>query len=78
VEQKKPKPNDVLAKHKAQIPEGLWKERPEFKINQGDEESPELRTNLNRSSATKKPKKQYQKEMQMKWKVKYNFGKDKK
>jgi hypothetical protein len=67
VEQKKTQnPNDVLAKHKAQIPakEGA-KERPEFKAKPRDEERrPEVTKTSKSSSATKTFKNNTQKEMQ--------------
>jgi hypothetical protein len=49
-----PKPTDVLAKHKAQIPakEGS-KDRPEFKASQKDEEKLEV-TNLRKTKAATK------------------------
>jgi hypothetical protein len=77
-------PNDVLAKHKAQIPvkEGA-SERPEFKAKPRDQEKSRGDQSPSKSSsATKKPfKKQYPKgntKVQVVEKVKYNFGKDKK
>jgi hypothetical protein len=59
VEQKKTKkPNDVLAKHKAQIPaKKLRKKRPEFKAKPRDEKKSRGDQDLQISSATKKPSK---------------------
>jgi hypothetical protein len=73
-------PNDVLAKHKAQIPakEGA-KERPEFKAKPRDEEK--SRGDQSPSKSKSATKKQYPKgnaKVQVVEKVKYNFGKDKK
>jgi hypothetical protein len=76
-------PNDVLAKHKAQIPvkEGA-SERPEFKAKAKDEE----KSRGDESPSKKKPvakkpsKKQFPKgndKIQVVEKVKYNFGKNK-
>jgi hypothetical protein len=77
-------PNDVLAKHKAQIPakEGS-KDRPEFKAKPKDhEKSRGDEAPSKTKSATKKPsKKDYPKgnsKTQVVEKVKYNFGKNKK
>jgi hypothetical protein len=77
-------PNDVLAKHKAQIPakEGS-KDRPEFKAKPKDEEKSRGDAAPSKTkSATKKPsKKDYPKgnsKTQVVEKVKYNFGKNKK
>ena len=77
-------PNDVLAKHKAQIPakEGA-KDRPEFKAKPKDEEKSRGDEAPSKSKATaKKPfKKQFSKgtpKIQVVEKVKYNFGKNKK
>jgi hypothetical protein len=77
-------PNDVLAKHKAQIPvkEGA-SERAEFKAKPRDEEKSRGDQSPSKSKpAAKKPsKKQYPKgnsKVQVVEKVKYNFGKDKK
>jgi hypothetical protein len=77
-------PNDVLAKHKAQIPakEG-YKERPEFKAKPRDEEKSRGDEAPSKSKpAAKKPsKKEYPKgnsKVQVVEKVKYNFGKNKK
>jgi len=77
-------PNDVLAKHKAQIPtkDGA-KERPEFKAKPRDEE----RSRGDEAPSNKKPaaknksKKQYPKgntKVQVVEKVKFNFGKNSK
>jgi hypothetical protein len=57
VEQKKTKkPNDVLAKHKAQTAKEGAKERPEFKAKPRDEEK-SRGDQRPPSSATKNPKK---------------------
>jgi hypothetical protein len=75
-------PNDVLAKHKAQIPvkEGA-SERAEFKAKPKDEERSRGDESPSKS-ATKKPfKKQFSKgtpKIQVVEKVKFNFGKNKK
>ncbi|MFV5686834.1 DUF1456 family protein [Flavobacterium sp. GB2R13] len=77
-------PNDVLAKHKAQIPakEGA-KDRPEFKAKPRDEEKSRGDEAPSKSKpAAKKPfKKQFSKgapKVQIVEKVKFNFGKNKK
>lgn len=77
-------PNDVLAKHKAQIPakEGS-KDRPEFKAKPRDEEKSRGDEAPSKSKpAAKKPfKKQFTKgtpKVQVVEKVKFNFGKNKK
>lgn len=77
-------PNDVLAKHKAQIPtkEGS-KDRPEFKAKPKDSERLRGDESPSKSKTTaKKPsKKQFPKgndKPQVVEKVKYNFGKNKK
>ena len=77
-------PNDVLAKHKAQIPakEGA-SERAEFKSNPRDEEKSRGDEAPSKSKpAAKKPfKKQFSKgtpKVQVVEKVKFNFGKNKK
>jgi hypothetical protein len=77
-------PNDVLAKHKAQIPvkEGL-KDRAEFKPKAKDAERSRGDESPSKSKpAAKRPaKKQYPKgndKIQVVEKVKFNFGKDKK
>ncbi|PRZ23900.1 uncharacterized protein DUF1456 [Flavobacterium granuli] len=77
-------PNDVLAKHKAQIPaKQSAKERPEFKAKPRDEEKSRGDEAPSKSKpAAKKPsKKQYPKgnsKVQVVEKVKFNFGKNKK
>ena len=77
-------PNDVLAKHKAQIPaKQSAKERPEFKAKPRDEERSRGDEAPSKSKpAAKKPsKKQYPKgnsKVQVVEKVKFNFGKNKK
>ncbi|MDI1305248.1 MAG: DUF1456 family protein [bacterium] len=73
-------PNDVLAKHKAQIP---VKERAEFKAKPRDEEKSRGDESPSKSKpAAKKPfKKQFSKgnpKIQVVEKVKFNFGKNKK
>jgi hypothetical protein len=83
VEQKKTKkPNDVLAKHKAQIQqEKLRKKDLNLKLNQGTKRKSRGDQDLQISSATKKPSKTIPKrkcKVQVVEKVKYNFGKDKK
>lgn len=77
-------PNDVLAKHKAQIPkkEGS-KDRPEFKAKPKDIEKERGDQSPSKSSSsTKKPsKKQFPKnngKPSVVEKVKFNFGKNKK
>jgi hypothetical protein len=77
-------PNDVLAKHKAQIPvkEGA-SERTEFKAKSRDEEKSRGDESPSKSKpAAKKPfKKQFSKgtpKVQVVEKVKFNFGKNKK
>ena len=77
-------PNDVLAKHKAQIPakEGS-KDRSEFKATPRDEEKSRGDEAPSKSRITTKStsKKQYPKgnsKVQVVEKVKYNFGKNKK
>ncbi|SFF38446.1 Protein of unknown function [Flavobacterium xueshanense] len=77
-------PNDVLAKHKAQIPvkEGT-SERAEFKAKPRDEERSRGDESPSKSKpAAKKPfKKQFSKgapKVQVVEKVKFNFGKNKK
>ncbi|MFV8369164.1 DUF1456 family protein [Flavobacterium sp. LB2R40] len=77
-------PNDVLAKHKAQIPvkEGT-SERAEFKAKPRDEEQSRGDESPSKSKpAAKKPfKKQFSKgapKVQIVEKVKFNFGKNKK
>nr|WP_315210351.1 DUF1456 family protein [uncultured Flavobacterium sp.] len=77
-------PNDVLAKHKAQIPvkEGA-SERTEFKAKTRDEERSRGDESPSKSKpAAKKPfKKQFSKgtpKVQVVEKVKFNFGKNKK
>jgi hypothetical protein len=77
-------PNDVLAKHKAQIPakEGD-KDRAEFKAKPRDEEKSRGDESPSKSKpAAKKPsKKEYPKgnnKIQVVEKVKFNFGKNKK
>ena len=77
-------PNDVLAKHKAQIPakEGS-KDRPEFQAKSRDEERSRGDESPSKSKpAAKKPfKKQFSKgapKVQVVEKVKFNFGKSKK
>ena len=73
-------PNDVLAKHKAQIPvkEGQ-KERPEFKAKPKDSEKARGDQSPAKSkSAAKKPFKKAAPKVQIVEKVKYNLGKNKK
>ena len=77
-------PNDVLAKHKAQIPakEGS-KERPEFKAKPRDEEKSrgDEAPSKSRPATKNTSKKQYPKgnsKPQVVEKVKFNFGKNKK
>jgi hypothetical protein len=77
-------PNDVLAKHKAQIPakEGS-KERPEFKAKQKDEEGArgDKPGGKNTAKADYKKKPAFKKgpaKTPVVEKVKYNFGKNKK
>ncbi|WP_103999908.1 DUF1456 family protein [Flavobacterium urumqiense] len=77
-------PNDVLAKHKAQIPakEGS-KDRPEFKAKPRDEEKSrgDEAPSKSRPAAKKPFKKQFSKgapKVQVVEKVKFNFGKNKK
>lgn len=73
-------PNDVLAKHKAQIPvkEGV-KERKEFKAKPQDEERARGDQKPSKSGgAAKKPFKKAAPKIQVVEKVKYNFGKNKK
>ncbi|PWA05030.1 DUF1456 family protein [Flavobacterium psychrotolerans] len=72
-------PNDVLAKHKAEIPlkEGA-KERIEFKAKPKDEEKSRGDQKPSKSGATKKPFKKAAPKIQVVEKVKYNFGKNKK
>ena len=75
-------PNDVLAKHKAQIPaKDGSKDRPEFKAKPRDEEkSRGDEAPSNKKPAAKKPfKKQFAKgtpKVQVVEKVKFNFGKN--
>ncbi|NRT12817.1 DUF1456 family protein [Flavobacterium sp. 14A] len=76
-------PNDVLAKHKAQIPaKSTSKERVEFKAKPRDEEQSRADEAPSKTSAAKKPfKKQFPKgnnKTQVVEKVKFNFGKNKK
>ncbi|WP_026708912.1 DUF1456 family protein [Flavobacterium frigidarium] len=76
-------PNDVLAKHKAQIPaKATTKERAEFKPKPRDEEKSRGDEAPSKTSAAKKPsKKQFPKgnnKTQVVEKVKFNFGKNKK
>ncbi|MES2238626.1 MAG: DUF1456 family protein [Bacteroidota bacterium] len=77
-------PNDVLAKHKAEIPKKeSSKERPEFKASPKDSEKARGDQSPSKSgSANKKPaKKQFPKgnsKTPVVEKVKYNFGKNKK
>ncbi|CAM4154043.1 hypothetical protein RCH19_000875 [Flavobacterium sp. PL12] len=77
-------PNDVLAKHKAQIPskEGS-KERPEFKAKPRDEEKSrgDEAPSKSRPATKSTKKKEYPKgnsKPQVVEKVKFNFGKNKK
>ncbi len=73
-------PNDVLAKHKAEIPkkEGA-KPRVEFKPKPKDEESARGDQKPGqKKSATKKPFKKPAPKVQIVEKVKFNFGKNKK
>ena len=75
------KPNDVLAKHKAEIPakEGA-KDRPEFKAKPKDEEKARGDQKPSGKAAFKK-KPDFKKgtpKIQVVEKVKYNFGKNKK
>ena len=77
-------PNDVLAKHKAQIPakEGS-KERPEFKAKPKDQDKSrgDEAPSKTKSATKKSSKKDYPKgnsKTQVVEKVKYNFGKNKK
>jgi hypothetical protein len=76
-------PNDVLAKHKAQIPakDGA-KERPEFKAKPRDAEKArgDEAPTKSKSPAKKPSKKQFPKgnnKVQVVEKVKFNFGKNK-
>ena len=76
-------PNDVLAKHKAQIPakDGA-KERPEFKAKPRDSEKArgDEAPTKSKSPAKKPSKKQFPKgnnKVQVVEKVKFNFGKNK-
>lgn len=77
-------PNDVLAKHKAQIPKTVnSKDRPEFKAKPKDEERSRGDQSPSKSkAATKKPsKKEFPKgngKTSVVEKVKFNFGKNKK
>lgn len=74
-------PNDVIAKHKAQIPvkEGA-KERVEFKAKPKDEQKARGDQKPGQKSAAdkKKPFKKPAPKVQVIEKVKYNFGKNKK
>ena len=74
-------PNDVIAKHKAQIPvkEGA-KERAEFKAKPMDEQKARGDQKPGQKSAAdkKKPFKKPAPKVQVVEKVKYNFGKTKK
>ena len=76
-------PNDVLAKHKAQIPAKVGaKERPEFKAKPRDEEKSrgDEAPTKSKSPAKKPSKKQFPKgnnKVQVVEKVKFNFGKNK-
>ncbi|HSD05605.1 DUF1456 family protein [Flavobacterium sp.] len=76
-------PNEVLAKHKAQIPKKEnTKDRPEFKAKPKDEERSRGDQSPSKSASAKKPaKKQFPKgngKASVVEKVKYNFGKNKK
>ena len=78
-------PNDVLAKHKAEIPaKGSTKERPEFKAKSKDEErarGDQAPSNKSGAPAKKPFKKNNSKsapKIQIVEKVKFNFGKNKK
>ena len=74
-------PNEVLAKHKAQIPakEGA-SERPEFKTKPKDEERArgDQKPGQKSSAAKKKPLKKPAPKIQVVEKVKFNLGKNKK
>ncbi|MGQ7946906.1 DUF1456 family protein [Flavobacterium sp. WC2509] len=76
-------PNDVLAKHKAEIPKKeSSKDRPEFKAKPKDEERSRGDQSPSKSNSAKKPsKKEFPKgngKTPVVEKVKYNFGKNKK
>jgi hypothetical protein len=77
-------PNDVLAKHKAQIPaKDGSKDRPEFKAKPRDEERSrgDEAPSKSKPAAKNNSKKQYPKgnsKVQVVEKVKFNFGKNKK
>ena len=73
-------PNDVLAKHKAEIPKkDNAKPRAEFKPKPKDEESARGDQKPGqKKTATKKPYKKPAPKVQIVEKVKFNFGKNKK
>jgi len=74
-------PNDVLAKHKAQIPKKEGNsDRPEFKAKPKDEERVrgDQSPSKTKPAAKKKPFKKPAPKVHVVEKVKYNFGKNKK
>jgi hypothetical protein len=75
-------PNDVLAKHKSEIPKkDSSKDRPEFKAKAKDEERSRGDQSPSKSAPKKTSKKEFPKgngKTSVVEKVKYNFGKPKK